>query len=112
MSNIHADIYPELKKQIRKIGKDLSTPDFTITLYSFTKESEFGSSYSFQIKVKSADSVSEEERDRYVSDKDWRNTIIKKLCEYYPDAIDREKYIYIPSLDIIVSVPEITFPKL
>ena len=92
-----------------KIGQNLSTPDFHVAIFSYTKDANFGSSYPFQIKVVTPDHVSDEEVDRQINEKDWREIIITQLCEFYPDAKKVKGRVYIPSLKRTVEVPEITW---
>ena len=57
------------------------------------------------------DDVSEEETERQINEKDWREIIIKKLCEYYSDAREVEKGLHIPRLKATINVSDITFPN-
>ena len=86
MQEFHSKEYPGLKRAIRQIGQDLSTPDFKVTVYAWTKakETQPGSAYAFQIKVVTPDEVSEEEVDRRINEKDWQDIMKKRLCEHFP----------------------------
>ena len=98
------------KRVIRKIGQDLSTPDFRVTLYPQTKAKETrpGSAYNFKINVETPDGVSEEAT-RQINKKDWQKMIIEKMCEYYPDAREVEGGVYIPEIRATISVPDTIF---
>lgn len=113
MRDFHSEHYPELKQATMKIGQELSTPDFQITIFALTKakETTFGSSYAFRVRVVTPDEVSEEEVDRRINETDWQKILIKKLCEYYPDAKEVENGLHIPRLKATIYVPDITFPK-
>lgn len=102
---------PKFKRVIRKIGPDLSTPDFRVTLYPQTKakETQPGSKYNFKITVETPDSVSEEEAARRINEKNWQKILIEKLCEYYPDAREVEGGVYIPEVEATISVPDTIF---
>ena len=112
MQDFHSEHYPELKQATMRIGQELSTPDFQITIFALTKakETKFGSSYAFRIRVVTPDEVSEEEVDRRIKETDWQKIMIKKLCEYYPDAKEVENGLHIPRLKATIYVPDITFP--
>ncbi|MCY4552998.1 MAG: hypothetical protein OXC79_04945 [Candidatus Poribacteria bacterium] len=62
------------------------------------------------VRVVTPDEVSEEEVDRRINETDWQKIIIKKLCEYYPDAKEVENGLHIPRLKATIYVPDITFP--
>jgi len=113
MRNFHSEAYPNLKRVLVKIGKDLSTSDFKITIYALTKEKEtqFSSSYAFKIKVETPDDVSEEETERQIGEKDWQQIITERLCEYYPDARKEEDGLYIPQFRSAIRVPDSIFSK-
>ena len=113
MQNFHLEHYPKLKRILRKIGQDLSIPDFQVTLYSLTgsSETQLGSRYAFKINVNSPDEISEEELERYISKNNWQKMIIEKLCEYYPDAREVEGGVRIPEIGGEISVPDTIFSK-
>lgn len=113
MQNFHLEHYPQFKRVVRKIGQDLSKPDFQVTLYPQTKakETRLSSAYTFKISVDSPDEISEEELERYISENDWQKMIIEKLCEYYPDASEVEGGVRIPEIGITISVPDTIFSK-
>ena len=110
MSDFHAKHYPELKRNMMRIGQKLSTPDFQVTIITHTRDANFGSSYPFQIKVRAPDYVSEDEIDKMIEDKDWRELIITELCDLYPGAKDTKDGVYIPSFNGYVVIPELTWP--
>ena len=80
MQNFHSEHYPKLKQVLRKIGQDLSTPDFQVTLYPLTKskETRLGSKYAVKIDVNAPDKEPEE-IERYAAEKDWQKMIIEKM---------------------------------
>jgi hypothetical protein len=68
-----------------KIGQNLSKPDFQINVYSLTKDTKFGSSYPFQIKVVTPDYVSDEE---YINSIHfWNATILEQWRSDYTELI-------------------------
>lgn len=111
MQNFHSEHYPKLKQVLRKIGQDLSIPDFQVTLYPLTKskETRLSSKYAVKINVNAPDSVSETELKRYISEKDWQKMIIEKMCEHYPDTREVEGGVYIPEIGGEISVPDTIF---
>ena len=113
MQDFHSEHYPKFKRILRKIGQELSTPDFKITLYPLTgsSETQLGSRYAFKISVDSPDEISEEELKRHINENDWQKMIIKKLCEHYPDAREVEGGVYIPEIGGEISVPDTIFSK-
>ncbi|MDE0397688.1 MAG: hypothetical protein OXL96_07800 [Candidatus Poribacteria bacterium] len=113
MRDFHSEHYPKLKQVLRKIGQDLSTPDFQVTLYSLTgsRETQLGSKYAFKINVISPDKEPEEV-ERYAAEKDWQKMIIEKMCEYYPDATEVEGGVYIPEIGGIIPIPDTIFSYL
>ena len=113
MRDFHSEHYPELKQATMKIGQELSTPDFKIAIYAQTKAkgTKFGSSYEFKISVRTPDDVSEEETERQMNEKDWKEIIIKRLCKYYPDAEKVEEGLYIPRLKSVIVIPDSIFSK-
>ena len=113
MQNFHPEHYPKLKRVLRKIGQELSTPDFTVSLYSLTgsKETQLGSKYEFRINVTS-ENKDQEELERYISENDWQKMIIEKICEYYPDTTEVEGGVCIPEMGGKISVPDTIFSDL
>lgn len=112
MQNFHLEHYPKFKRVVRKIGQDLSTPDFQVTLYPQTKakETRLSSKYAVKIDVNAPDKELEEV-ERYAGEKDWQKSIIEKLCEYYPDASEVAGGVRIPEIGITISVPDTIFSK-
>ena len=113
IQNFHSEEYPLLKQAMMEIGQKLSKPDFQITIYALTKaeETNFGSDYAFRIKVVTPDDVSEEETTRQVNEKNWQETIIQGLLEYYPDGRKEKNGLYLPRLKAIIEVPDTIFSK-
>ena len=96
-----------------RIGQDISTPEFQITIYPLTKgkETKFGSSYAFKIEVVTPDYVSEEDTYRQINEQNWRKIIIEKLCGCYPDAKKVKNGLHIPSLKATIGIPDTIFSK-
>ena len=113
MQNFHSEHYPKLKQVLRKIGQDLSTSDFQVTLYPQTKskETRLGSKYAVKIDVNAPDKELKEVK-RYAGEKDWQKMIIEKMYEYYPDAREVEGGVYIPEIGGIISIPDTIFSYL
>lgn len=111
MQDIHSDYYPKLKRSMMKVGQDLSTPDFKVTIYPQTKakETKPGSSYVCKISVWVSDEVTEEEMTRQIDETDWQKVIIQKLCKYYPEAKEAKNGVYIPSIKATIEIPDTIF---
>ena len=113
MRDFHSEHYPELKQATMKIGQELSTPDFKITIFALTKakETKFDSSYAFKISVATPDDVSEEEMVRQINEKNWKEIIIDRLCKYYPDAVKVEEGLHVPRLKSVIVIQDSIFSK-